>query len=113
MDRITLDNIICGKVRINDTVLVEYVASLPGKIVVVTSNPYKWAPISFSNPSIIFMDGSGEKVRGYRARSVFILSDSNLNDEEINDIAAGLISVSSSAFTTTPPHEVRFIWNIK
>lgn len=112
MNRITLDNITCGKVRIDDSVLVEYAMSLSGKIVVVTSCANKWSLARIFNSSVIFIDGSGEKIRGVRANSVFILSDSNLSDKDINNIIAGLVSINNSPLTN-PRHDVRFIWNTK
>lgn len=114
MNRITLDNIISGKIRIDDSVLVEYAMFLPGKTVVVTSDPHKWSTTRLSNPSVMFIDGPSDWIRGLRSNRVFILSDSNLSDDDINDIAAGLINVNNSpVFTTTPLYEVRFIWNVK
>ncbi len=94
---VDLSDIIYGLVDIIDADLVEFAHSRGTKTVVVTSDPEGWQKgyQHLQTTNVIFSDGDGSKVRGYRARNVYILRDSNIDNEQVNDIIAGFLSVSS------------------
>lgn len=95
---IDLNDIIYGIVDIIDADLVEFARSREAKTVVVTSDPEGWQKgyQHLQTTNVIFSDGDGSKVRGYRARNVYILRDSNISREQVNDIIAGFMSVSDN-----------------
>jgi hypothetical protein len=94
---INLDDIVYGIVDIVDADLVEFARSRGAKTVVVTSDPEGWQKgyQHLQTTNVIFSDGDGSKIRGYRARNVYILRDSNIDHEQVNDIISGFLSVSS------------------
>lgn len=98
MKKIKLDDISYGHIYIKDEELVNYSSTKIDKTVVVTKYPDKWKyylnMINSDNDHIIFTNGDGSYIRGYRARNVFILSDSSLSYEDLNDIIAGFVAVS-------------------
>lgn len=95
---INLDDIVYGIVDIVDADLVEFAHSRGTKTVVVTSDPEGWqkAYQHLQTTKVIFSDGDGSKIRGYRTRNVYILRDSNIGREQVNDIIAGFMSVSDN-----------------
>lgn len=95
---VDLSDIIYGIVDIIDADLVEFARSRGAKTVVVTSDPEGWQKgyQHLQTTNVIFSDGDGSKVRGYRARNVYILRDSNISHVQVNEIISGFISVSSN-----------------
>lgn len=96
---VDLSDIIYGIVDIVDADLVEFARSRGAKTVVVTSDPEGWQKgyQHLQTTNVIFSDGDGSKIRGYRARNVYILRDSNFDHEQVDDIIAGFLSVLSNS----------------
>ena len=94
---VDLSDIIYGIVDIIDADLVEFAHSRGAKTVVVTSDPEGWQKgyQHLKTTNVIFSDSSGHKIRGYRARNVYILRDSNISHVQVNHIISGFLSVSS------------------
>lgn len=97
MHTIDLNDIIYGIVDIVDADLVEFAHTKSAKTVVVTSDIEGWQKgyQHLQTTNVIFSDGDGSKVRGCRARNVYILRDSKFNHERVGDIIAGFLSISS------------------
>lgn len=112
MKKIKLDDISYGHIYIKDEELVNYSSTKIDKTVVVTKYPDKWKyylnMINSDNDHIIFTNGDGSHIRGYRARNVFILSDSNLSHEDLNDVIAGFVNVSAKEIKT---NNYQILWN--
>lgn len=97
MYNIDLNDIVYGIVDIIDADLVEFAHTKNAKTVVVTSDPEGWQKgyQHLQTTKVIFSDGDGSKIRGHRARNVYILRDSNFDHEQVDNIIAGFLSVLS------------------
>lgn len=97
---IGLENIEYAIIRIADHRLIWAALEKTGKTVIVTGQEDMWKNLikdtgyNLSDFNVVFSDADPSKIRGYRAYNVFILSDCNLEYDQIYEIMSGFVSVS-------------------